>query len=97
MLEKTPQEFHCIENHGAPSVTSAFLVAEEDLTALHFHDAAVGNSDLENIGGQVFDAPATVADCLAIYIPAERPSIRGYILEESRFFHLILELRLEYF
>ena len=52
MLKEPPEKLHDVEVGGAGACTAHFPVGEGDGTVLEAHDAAVGDRDLEDIGGR---------------------------------------------
>lgn len=68
VLQKTPDEFHDIENHGSVTTAALFAVAEGDSAVFHFENAVVGYGNLEDLGCQVFECGGAVADGLAVNV-----------------------------
>jgi len=95
MLEESSDEFHDVEGHGSPAGASGFFVAEEDGVIFDLDDAPVGDGDLEDIGGKVFDAGCARSHCLAVDVPLGGPDLCRYPAEEVRCFHLIAEFGAE--
>jgi len=56
MLEESVDKLQDIEVHGARAATSLLFVAEVNLAVFYFDDTAVGDSDAEDVRGQVFQA-----------------------------------------
>ncbi len=75
MLQIAAHKFHDIKMHGPPSVGFIFFVFKADLAVFHVNDTIVGDGYFEYIRCQVFDAPLTAADRLAIDIEALFPDL----------------------
>lgn len=93
MLEETAHEFHDIQCRGADPLAVRFFVVEEDLAFVDLDDAAVGDGDAEEIGGEVFERCLGAADCLAVDDPVRFPGIVRYLREQSGFIDSVAKLR----
>jgi hypothetical protein len=69
-----------------------FLVANENRTALDFEDSRIRDGNSEDIGGEVLEACFAGAHGLRVDVPVDLPNLRGDLVEETSFFHLIAEL-----
>jgi len=69
-----------------------FFIADEDGAFLDFEDAAIGDGNFEDIGGEVFEASRRGRDGLGVDVPVDEPDFRGDMIEEASFNHLIAEL-----
>jgi len=76
-------------------VAVRFAVVDEDRPVLDLHDAGIGDSHSEDIGGEVFKARFAGTYGLRIDIPIDLPDLRGDLFEEAGFSHRIAELGLE--
>ena len=94
MLKETADKFHGIEGHSPQPVTMGFGVVEEDGVVFHLDDAVIGDSHLEDIRGEVFQACLTGTDGLRVDIPVDLPDLRRDLIEETGFFHGLFELGL---
>lgn len=74
-----------------------FFIADQDRTVLDFQDARVGDSDFEDIGGEVFEAGFRTRDGLGVDVPVDVPDLGGDLIEQSGLFHLIAELSFKNF
>ena len=72
-----------------------FSVANEDSAVLDFDDSRIGDGNSEDVGGEVFQACFTGAHGLGVDVPVDLPDLRGDLIEETGFFHLISELGFE--
>ena len=68
------------------------FIADQDRTVLDFQDARVGDSDFEDIGGEVFEAGLAGRNGLGVDVPVDVPDFRGDLIEQAGLFHLITEL-----
>lgn len=75
----------------------SFGVLEEDGVVFHLDDAAIGDSHLEDIRGEVFEACFRGTHGLGVDVPVKLPNFRRDLIEEAGFFHDIAELGLEDF
>jgi hypothetical protein len=72
-----------------------FAIANQDGTVLDFDDSGIGDGDSEDIGGEVFEGCFARAYGLRVDVPIDLPDLRGDLIEETGFFHLISELGFE--
>ena len=72
-----------------------FTVANEDGAAFDFQDTRIGDGYSEDVRGEVFQACFTGTDGLGVDVPVDLPDLRGYLIEETGFFHFISELGFE--
>ena len=72
MLKKAMDEF--FGGQGAElGLTGVGFVTEGDLVILHLDDAAVADRDAKDVGGEIFEGGATVADGLTVDDPILLP------------------------
>ena len=72
-----------------------FAVANEHGAAVHFEDAVIRDGDLEDVGGEVFEAGFRTRHGLGVDVPVDLPEFRGDLIEQAGLFHLITELGFE--
>jgi hypothetical protein len=58
---------------------------------LHFHNAMIGDSHLENIGSQILQTGMAFTHCLAVDVPLTCPDLGRDKIEEPGFYHLLPE------
>jgi hypothetical protein len=92
MLEEAPDELHDIQGEDSVAVTVRFAVANEDSAASDPDDARIGESDFEDVRGEIFETSLAWAHGLAVDVPLALPDLRGDLVEEPIFFHRIAEL-----
>jgi hypothetical protein len=76
-------------------VAVRFAIANENRPVLDLQDTRIGDSDSEDVRGEVFEACFTGTDGLGIDIPVDLPDIGRDLIEEIGFFHSIAELGFE--
>lgn len=67
MLQIAAHKFHDIKMHGSPPIGFTFFVFKADPAIVDVNNTIVGYGYFEYIRSQVFDAPFTAADRLAVY------------------------------
>ena len=92
MLKETTDKFHGIEGHSSQPVAMGFGVSEEDGVVFHLDDAVIGDSHLEDIRGEVFQACLTGPDGLRVDVPVKVPDFRRDLIEETGFLHGMTKL-----
>ena len=92
MLKEPPEKLHDVEVGGAWACTAHFPVGEGDGTVLETHDAAVGDRDLEDIGGQVGEGGMAVVIGLRVDVPRDGPD-RGAICSSRPAWRIFFEER----
>ena len=97
MLEKTADELQHIQSHGSPSLASRFFVAKGRGSILHFHNAAIRDSHLEDMGRQVLEARRAFAHRPAVDVPLRFPDLGRDLVEEPCSLHFISKLGSEDF
>ena len=75
MLQIAAYKLNDMKLHGPPSVGFTLFIFKADPAVFHGNDTIVGDGDLKYIRSQVFDAPLTAADRLAIDIEALFPNL----------------------
>ena len=91
VLEEAADEFHGGQRHGAKTTASVFSVLEGNQTVLNTLDPAVGNGDLEHVGGEVTDSVAVFPDRLTVDVPGCFPCLGRDGFIQVSFLHFILE------
>ena len=76
VLEKALDEGQGIQGHGFPGLMAGFR-AEGHGAVLHADEPPVGQGHPVDVGGQVLQGRATVADSLAVDDPRCGPGVRG--------------------
>jgi len=66
-------------------------IAEENLPILDFHDSGIGESDTEDVRGQVLEASLGGTHGLGIDNPVDFPDLRWDLIEEAGLPHCIPE------
>jgi hypothetical protein len=93
MLEEPAEKFDDGELGGAEACTAHCPVGEGDGTVLEAHDAAVGESDPEDIGGEGGEGGVAVVLGLARDVPGDRPDLRIDLLQQAGVTHVFFEER----
>ena len=92
MLQEAADELHDFEGKDSWAFAVRFAIANEHGAVLDFHDTRVGDSDFEDVGGQVFEARFARRYRLAVDVPVDVPEFSGDSIEQSGVFYLIAEL-----
>lgn len=74
-----------------------FCVSEEDRFVYDLDDAAIGDSHLEDVRGEVIEAGFGGTYRLRVDIPIDLPDLGRDLIEETGFFHGFFELGLKDF
>jgi hypothetical protein len=61
------------------------------------NDAGVGDSDFEDVGGEVFEARFTGVNRLGVDVPGDLPERGGKLIKQFSLFHQVTELGTEDF
>ena len=93
VLEEPAEKLHDVEVGGAWACTAHFPVGEGDRAVLERDDAAVGDSDLEDIGGEVGEGGVAVVIGLTVDVPGDGPDLGVDVLQQSGLAHLFFEER----
>ena len=81
VLQEARDEGQGIQRHGLPGLVAG-LIAEGDRAILHAHQAPVGQGHPIDVGGQVLQDGAAIADGLAVHDPICGPGFRGDLGEQ---------------
>jgi len=93
MLEEPAEKRDGVEMGGAWAGAAHFPVGEGDGTILEAHDAAIGDGDLEDRGGEVGEGGVAVGIGLAMDIPGDRPGLRIDLFQQTCLAHVVFEER----
>ena len=91
MLEEPADKFEDVKASGAEAGTAHFPIGEHDRAVLEAHDAAVGDGDLEDVGGEVGEGGVAVVVGLTVDIPGDGPDLGGDLLQQTAVAHLFSE------
>ena len=91
MLEEPAEKFHDVELGGAWARTARFTIGEGDGAVLERNDAAVGDGDLEDIGGEVGEGGVSIVIGLTVDVPGDGPDLWGDVLQQSNLAHGFFE------
>jgi hypothetical protein len=91
VLQEAPEELHGLQAHAAPALGAALPVGEGDVIVLAGEDAMISDGDAEDVGGQVRQRRAAVADGLGVDHPVLRPDSRVDLLEQPGRPHRVAE------
>jgi hypothetical protein len=75
MLEEPADKLHGVEVGGSGACTARFTVGESDGAVLKRDDAAIGDSNPEDIGGEVVDGGVSVVIGLTVDVPGDVPDL----------------------
>ena len=93
MLEEPAEKLHDVEVGGAWAGTAHFPVGEGDRAVRERDDAAVGDGDLEDIGGEVGEGGVAVVIGLTVDVPGDGPDLGVDVLQQSGLAHVFFEER----
>ena len=91
MLEETADKPGGVEVGGAQPGTSRFTVGEGNGAVLERDDAAIGDGDFEDIGGEVLQRRVAVGVGSTVDVPGDVPGLRVDLFKKPGFGHLLLE------
>ena len=91
MLEETVDELFGGEGAELELAGIGRAVAKSDLIVFEFYQAAVADGDPEDIGGQVLEGSASIADRFAVDDPLLLPDGGGDIVGDAGFLEGMLE------
>jgi hypothetical protein len=97
MLEEAADELDGVESENSLSMAVGFAVTNEHGAILDTNDAGIGDGDLEDIGGEIFESGFTGGHRLGVDIPICLPDLGRDLIEEFALFHQIAELGAEDF
>ena len=93
VLEEPAGKLHDVEVGGAWARTAGFTGGEGDGAVFEAHDTAVGESDPEDIGGEVGEGGVSVVIRLTVDVPGDGPDLRVDVLQQSGVAHVFFEER----
>ena len=91
MLEEPAEKFDGIELGNTLPGTSRFTIRKGHDAVLEGDDTAIGDSDPEDIGGEVFKGGGAVGIGLTMDIPGDVPDLWIDAVEEPGALHLLLK------
>jgi hypothetical protein len=91
VLEEPADKFHDIKGRGAEADTAHFPVGEGDRAVRERDKAAVGDGDLEDIGGKVGEGGVAMGLRLTMDVPRDGPDLRVDLLQQSSVAHVFFE------
>jgi hypothetical protein len=91
MLEEPAEKLHGVEGGGAEACTAGFTIGGGDATRLERDEAAIGESDPEDIGGEVLERCGPIWIGLAVAVPRNRPGLWVDVLQPSSLGHVCFE------
>ena len=93
MGEEPAEKLHDVELGGAGAGTADFPVGEGDSTVLEAYDAAVGDGNPEDVGGEVGEGGMAMVIGLTVDVPRDGPHLGIDVLQQSGLAHLFFEER----
>ena len=93
MLKESAEKLHDIKVGGAEAGTAHFPVGEGHRAVRKRDNAAVGNGDLEDRGGEGGKGRGAVVVGLTVDVPGDRPDLRIDVLQQTRSVHLFFAER----
>jgi hypothetical protein len=97
MLEEAADELHDIESESSGSLAVGFAVANDHGAVVGTDDAGIGDGDLEDVGGEIFESGFTGAHRLGVDGPVCLPDFGWDLIEEFCLFDQITNLALKIF
>ena len=73
MLEEPTDKLHSVEVGDSRACTARFTIREGDRAVLERNDAAVGDGDLEDRGGEIWERRVAIGGGLAVDVPVGLP------------------------
>ena len=83
------EKLHGVERGGSWASTSRLAVGESDGAVFERDDAAVGDGDPEDIGGEVGEGRVAVVIGLTMDVPGDGPDLGVDVLQQSGLAHLL--------
>jgi hypothetical protein len=93
MREEPAEKLDGVEMGGAWAGSTPFPVGDGDGTILEAHDAAIGDGDLEDLGGEGGEGGVAVGSGRARDIPGDRPGLRSDLFQQTGVAHVVFEER----
>ena len=81
MLQEALDEGQGVQGHGLPGLVAG-LIAEGDRAVVQADEPPVGQGHPVDVGGQVFQGGAAIADGLTVHHPRRGPGVRGDLGEQ---------------
>ena len=88
MLEESAEKLDGVEMGRPWAGTANFTVGESNRAVLEAHDAAVGDGDPEDIGGEVGEGGVAVVVGLTVDVPGDGPDLRIDLLQQTSLAHV---------
>jgi hypothetical protein len=83
MLEEPAETLHGVEGGGSSACTAGFTIGDGDATLLERDEAAMGDDDPEDSGGEVWERCGPIWIGLAVDVPRDSPGLWGDVLPPS--------------
>jgi hypothetical protein len=83
VLEEPADQLDGVEVGGTPPSAAGFAVGEGDGAVFERDDSAIGDGDLEDLRGEVFERRMAARMGLAVDIPGDGPDLRVDVLQKS--------------
>ena len=91
MLQEPADKLHGVEVGGSWACTFRFTIGESDGAVLKREEAAIGDSDPEDIGGEVCEGGVAVVIGLTMDVPGDGPDLWGDVPQQSGVAHSFLK------
>src|SRR5262245_53117558 len=91
MLQEPADKLHSVEVGGSWTDTARFTIGESDGAVLERDDAAIGDSDPEDIGSKVGEGRVAMVIGLTMDVPGDGPDCWGDVLQQSNLAHGFFE------
>jgi hypothetical protein len=91
VLKEPAETRHDVKVGGAWACAAHFPGGEGDGTVLEAHDAPVGESDLEDRGGEGGEGGVAVMMGLTMHVPGDGPDLGVALLQQTSVAHLVFE------
>ena len=91
VLKEPAEKLHDVEVGSAGAGTADFPVGEGDRAVRERHNAAVGDGDLEDIGGEGGEGGVAVVVGLTVDVPGDGPDLGVDVLQQAGVAHLFFE------
>jgi hypothetical protein len=89
VLEESADKLESVEMSRAWTGTAGFTVGEGDGAVCEAHDTSVGDSDPEDIRGEVGEGRVSVVIGLTMDVPGDGPDLRINVFQQSSCMHLL--------
>ena len=91
VLEEPAEKLQGVERGGPWSSAARLAVGESDGAVCESHEAAVGDGDPEDRGGEVLEGRVAMRPRLRVDVPGEVPDVWGDVLQQSGLAHVFFE------